>query len=73
MDWFIHQLVCFIFCTCLRFLIALIIFIKKVFSMRSEEKPGVVASTYNPAILEAEFQNGMGVIPIGANSPSIGG
>ena len=33
----------------------------------------VVACTCNPATLEAEFQNGVGSIPVGGNSPSIGG
>ena len=35
--------------------------------------PGVVACTCNPATLEAEFRNGVGSIPVGVNSPSIGG
>ena len=35
--------------------------------------PGVVACTCNPATLEAEFWNGVGLIPVGGNSPSIGG
>ena len=35
--------------------------------------PGVVACTCNPATLEAEFRNGVGLIPVGGNSPSIGG
>ena len=35
--------------------------------------PGVVACTCNPATLEAEFRNGVGSIPVGGNSPSIGG
>ena len=34
---------------------------------------GVVACTCDPATLEAEFQNGVGLIPVGGNSPSIGG
>ena len=34
---------------------------------------GVVACTCNPATLEAEFRNGVGSIPVGGNSPSIGG
>ena len=33
----------------------------------------VVACTCNPAPLEAEFRNGEGSIPVGSNSPSIGG
>ena len=33
----------------------------------------VVACTSNPATLMAEFQNGMSSIPVGGNSPSIGG
>ena len=33
----------------------------------------VVACTCNPATLEAEFRNGVGSIPVGGNSPSIGG
>ena len=36
-------------------------------------KPGVTACTCNPATLEVEFRNGMGSIPVGGNSPSIGG
>ena len=35
--------------------------------------PGVVACTCNPATLEAEFRNGVGSVPVGGNSPSIGG
>ena len=31
---------------------------------------GVVACTYNPATLKAEFQNGVGSIPVGGNNPS---
>ena len=39
----------------------------------SEENfPGVVACTCNPATLEAEFRNGVGSIPVGGKSPSIG-
>ena len=34
--------------------------------------PGVVACTCNPATVEAEFRNGVGSIPVGGNSPSIG-
>ena len=34
---------------------------------------GVVARTINPGTLGAEFQNGVGSIPVGGNSPSIGG
>ena len=34
---------------------------------------GVVTCTCNPATLEAEFRNGVGSIPVGGNSPSIGG
>ena len=34
--------------------------------------PGVVACTYNPATSETEFRNGVGSIPLGGNSPSIG-
>ena len=36
-------------------------------------QPGVVACTCNPATLEAEFRNGVGSVPVGDNSPSIGG
>ena len=35
--------------------------------------PGVVACTCNPAALEAEFRNSVGSVPVGGNSPSIGG
>ena len=35
--------------------------------------PIVVAYTCNPATLEVEFGNGVGSIPVGVNSPSIGG
>ena len=35
--------------------------------------PDVAACTCNPATLEAEFRNGVGSIPAGANSPSVGG
>ena len=34
---------------------------------------GVVACTSNPATLEAEFRDGVGLIPGGGNCPSIGG
>ena len=33
----------------------------------------VVAYTCNPTTLEAEFRNGVDLIPTGGNSPSIGG
>ena len=36
-------------------------------------QPGVVACTCNSATLEAEFWNGVGSIPVGGNSPSVGG
>ena len=36
-------------------------------------RSGVVACTCNPATVEAEFRNGVGSIPVGGNSPSIGG
>ena len=35
--------------------------------------PGVVACTYNPATLEAQFGKGVGLVSVGGNSPSIGG
>ena len=35
--------------------------------------PGVVACTCNPTTLEAKFRNRVGLIPVGGNSPSIGG
>ena len=49
-----------------------------VFKYRSSRskvfcKTGVVACTCNPATLEAEFRNGVGSVPVGGNSPSIGG
>ena len=44
-----------------------------VLSCLEQILPGVVACTCNPATLEAEFQNGVGSIPVGINSPSIGG
>ena len=34
-------------------------------------RPGVVACTCNPANLEAEFWNGVGLIPLEGSSPSI--
>ena len=37
------------------------------------KRPGAVACTYNPATLEAEFRNGVRSMPVGGNSPSIGG
>ena len=37
-----------------------------------EKLPGVVACTCNPATLEAKFRNGVGLIPVGGSSPSIG-
>ena len=33
--------------------------------------PGVVARTFDSAILEAEFLNGMGSVRVGGYSPSI--
>ena len=39
----------------------------------SPHKSGVVACTYNPVTLEAEFLNDVGSVPVGGNSPSIGG
>ena len=35
--------------------------------------PGVVACTCNPATLEPKYWNVVGSIPVGGNSPSIGG
>ena len=35
--------------------------------------PGVVACTYNPATLEAQFGKGVGLVSVEGNSPSIGG
>ena len=35
--------------------------------------PGVMACTSNKAFLEGEFRNGVGSVPIGGNSSSIGG
>ena len=35
--------------------------------------PGVVVCTCNPAILEAEFRDGAGSIPVEGNRPAIGG
>ena len=32
-----------------------------------------MACTCNPATKEAEFQNSVGPVPVGGNSPSIGG
>ena len=47
------------------------------YSLQRTDKPGistgVVGWTCNPATLEAEFWNGVGSIPVGGNSPSIGG
>ena len=37
------------------------------------KKPGVMTCYCNPATLETEFRNGVGSIPVGGNSPSIGG
>ena len=34
---------------------------------------GVVPCTCNPATLDAEFRNRVGLIPVGGNSPLIGG
>ena len=34
---------------------------------------GVLACKYNPAILQADFWEGVGSIPVGGNSPSVGG
>ena len=48
----------------------------KLWTKRKDEIeliPGVVACMCNPATLEAEFRNGVGSIPVGGNSPSIGG
>ena len=42
-------------------------------TLRSLFSLGVVACTCNPATLEAEFWNSVGSIPVGGNSPSIGG
>ena len=39
----------------------------------SWNQPGVVACTCNPAFLMAQFWDGVGLIPVGGNSPSIGG
>ena len=35
--------------------------------------PGVVVYTCDLAILEAEFRNGFSSVPVGGNSPFIGG
>ena len=37
------------------------------------KESSVVACTCNPASEEAEFRNGVGSIPVGGNSPLIGG
>ena len=39
----------------------------------SNSHANVVACICNPATLETAFQNGVGSIPVGGNSPSIGG
>ena len=36
-------------------------------------EPGVVPCNCNPDALEAEFRNGVGLIPVRGNSPSMGG
>ena len=36
-------------------------------------KPGIMACTYDPATLEAGFRNDVGLIPIRAKIPAIGG
>ena len=40
---------------------------------RSNPISGLVAWTCNPAIFDAGFRNDVGSIPVGGNSPSIGG
>lgn len=35
--------------------------------------PDVATCTCNPSTLEAKFQNGVGLMPIGGNNSSIGG
>ena len=42
-------------------------------SLHACSVPGVVACTFNPATLKAEYWNGVVTIPVGGNSPSIGG
>ena len=44
-----------------------------MYGMGSETKPDVVVCTCNPATLKAKFLNGVDSIPVGGNSPSIGG
>ena len=38
----------------------------------SLSSPGVAVCTCKPATLETKFRNGVGSIPVGGNSPSIG-
>ena len=35
--------------------------------------PGLIARNCNPPTLNAEFQKGVGLIPVRGNTPSIGG
>ena len=42
-------------------------------SVVTERLLGAVACTCNPATLETELWKGVGSIPVGGNSPSIGG
>ena len=35
-------------------------------------QPGIVACTCNPATLETELRNGVGLKPVGGNSSSLG-
>ena len=48
-------------------------YLEKQVTLMRKPRPGVVACTCNPATLEAEFRNGVGSIPVGGNSSSIGG
>ena len=45
----------------------------KNLARKVQHQPSVVAWTCNPATLEAEFWNSVGLISVGCNSPSVFG
>ena len=51
----------------------ILVFYNLALSGLSWGSPGVVACTCNSATLEAKYRNVVGSIPVGGNSPSIGG
>ena len=68
-----HQLAILINCNCYKVFKVFDVTGPYTCAIQNCLEVGVVVCTCNPATLEAEFRNGVGSIPAGGNSPSIGG